>query len=121
MALTKTQRKYDGQECWEKYMGWGAAASHIRLRRWLREEKGLDIELKGMGAFFSMWKYAILNPEETFPQYRKWYFETASQEGVRSDVSFQDYLQDLKKHGKMRSLIGRREYNEFCAKYNLSE
>lgn len=102
-------------------MSWGAAASHIKLRRWLKEEKGLDIETKGMGSFFAMWLWAIRNPELTYPQYKKWYFETASQEGVKSDVSFDFYLQELKRQGKMRSLISRKEYNEFCEKYNLSE
>ena len=120
----RRQKKYNGQMCWEKYMEWGAAASHIRLRRWLISQ-GVEIEEKGMGSFFSMWRYAIFNPEATFPQYKKWYFETASSSldenfnPVNPNVSYEDYLQVLKKHGKIRSLLSRNEYKRFCEKYNL--
>lgn len=119
MGLTRTRgtiRKYDDKECWEKYMDWGAAASHKKLRGWLQER---GTSTSPMGPFFAMWRHAIRNPEETYPQYRKWFFETASQEGSDGNVTFEEYLLDLKKHGRMRSLLSKSAFAEFCEKYNL--
>lgn len=120
--LTKTkngiQRKLDDKECWDTYMSWGAAASHKKLRLFMQEKNQVNVSV--MAPFFAMWRYAIRNPEETFTQYKKWFFETASQEGLDGNITFDDFLQDLKQHGKMEALLSRSRYIEFCEKYNLS-
>jgi hypothetical protein len=126
MALTKlrnTNKIYPDKELWEKYMSWGKAASHLKLRRWLIEN-GFSIKEYGMGAFWAMWRYAIRNPEEAFPLYKKWYFETASDVKPNPDVidpvvTFQDFLEDCRLHARQRSCVSRGEYIRFCNKHGL--
>lgn len=125
MGLTHitTNKKYNGKELWETYMSWGAAASHRKLRLWF-EEKG--VKASQMGAFWAMWRYALGNPEEAFPAYKKWWFETASNQSdgvvVDSNVDFQKFLEDIRNHAYGKScIVGRRTYRTFCKKYSLSE
>jgi hypothetical protein len=121
MALTRKNRihKYNDQECWEHFMVvMCGGASHGKLRSWLWETRKMKVSQ--MGAFWSMWRWAIRHPEQTFPQYKKWYFETASglEDGIDPNVSFEDYLIDLKKHARIGA-VGRAEYRQFCETYNL--
>jgi hypothetical protein len=119
--LTRTKtgkvKKYNEQECWEVYMGMGAAASQKKLINWLWEER--RIKASNMGPVWAMWRWALKNPEQCYEQYKKWWFESASQEGVDSNVSFRDFLEDVKHHCRHRSMGSRKEYEDFCAKYGL--
>jgi hypothetical protein len=119
MALTRKNRirKYNDQECWEHFMvEMGGGASHGKLRAWLREIK--RVKVSQMGPYWAMWRWAARNPELTYPQYKKWYFETASIVGEDGNASFEDFLQDIKK-ASMIGALGRAEYRQFCEKYSL--
>lgn len=126
MGITNTNRvrKYDGKELWEMYMSWGAASSHRKLRGWLLDERG--IKSSQMGPFWCMWRYALKNPEEAFPAYKKWHFDTASNrsDGVVIDgnITFEKFLEDVRNHAKgKKTVVGTSVYKSFCQKYNLVE
>lgn len=119
MGLTRKGRvkKYPDKECWEQFMvAMCGGASHGKLRAWLWETKRM--KASQMGAYWAMWRWAIHNPEKTFPQYSKWYFETASGDGIDPNVSFEDFLQDLKRKAQIGA-VGRAEYRQFCERYGL--
>jgi hypothetical protein len=127
MALTRrvsTNKKYNDRECWEQFMEWGAAASVNKLERWHKENKGFGSH---MGVVWAMWRHAASNPERCFPQYKKWYFETASAEPDAPDpnVTFEDFLEEIRFHAEGKgergrsSVLSHRAYKLFCETYGL--
>ena len=130
MALTRKnniQKKYNDQECWEQFMSWGAAATCKKLKEWHIEKHGWG---SPMGVVWAMWRWSASNPEQCYPQYKTWFFETASNtkgEVIDSNATFKDFLEDIKIHAKgtgakrKSSILSHRAYKQFCAKWNLEE
>ena len=121
MGLTRrvSNRKVDDKECWEQYMSWGAAASHVKLRAWLLSEKG--IRVTQMTPFWAMWRYACRNPQEAFPAYQKWWAETAFAEKekvIDPNVTYEQFLDDCKTHA--RNCMGRGEYKRWLIQYGFN-
>ncbi len=130
MALTrKTNRQkiYNDQECWDKFMEWGAASTCRKLFLWHKEEHGFASQ---MGPVWAMWRWAADNPELCFPQYKKWYFETAmNTDRFDGDpnVTIKDFLEEIKTHAKgtgnkhKTCILSKKGYKLFCEKWNLEE
>ena len=125
MALTQTGRGaklYDEKACWDKAMEWGAAFTYRKLKKWHRDYYGFGSQ---MGPCWAMWRYAINNAEECFPQYKQWYFQTYEnslrhKEDIKSEVNFKDFLEDCKAHAKGKNtILSRSAYKKFCEKYGL--
>ena len=133
MALTRksnVRKKYNDQECWEQFMSWGAAATFKKLKEWHIEKHGFGSQ---MGPRWAMWRWAAENPELCYPQYKKWYFETAMNTNWFNDdpnIPFggkDSFLEGIKTvvkgTGAKRSnnILSHRAYKQFCAKWNLEE
>jgi len=125
MALTRTKnngKKYDEKECWDLYMSWGAAATVEKLHRWHKEYKGFGSH---MGGIWAMWRYAAQNPDACYPQFKQWYFESASaiaDEVVDPNITFDDFLNEIRVHAKNKnSIMSQKKYKQFCQKWNLNE
>lgn len=122
MGLTRTGRfsMYDGERLWKQYMSWGAAATHKKLRGWVESVGMCNPEIgrpSQMGPFFAMWRWAIRNPEEAYPHYKSWWFET---DPLHCEPSYEDFLKDLRKHAINASMLSVPAYRKFCEKHGLS-
>jgi hypothetical protein len=137
--MRKLIKLYNEKECWEKYMSWGAAASTQRLLNWHRAEHGFGTR---MGPVFAMWRWAVNNPEECYPQYKefhrhnapgedlsqysnfkiKWFFENYKS-GEYQEITFEEFLNLIKKLARVYvgSVLGKKAYKRFCDKYGLKE
>lgn len=145
MKIRNNDKRYNEQECWDKYMSWGAAASVPRLLAWHKSENGFGSR---MGAVFAMWRWAIKNPEICYPQYqewlnkntpnagegeeflkqypnykKKWIVENFGRDGVYKEITFNEFLDVLKNRviGYEGSVLGKKAYKRFCDKYQLKE
>lgn len=122
--LVKPGRQvYDGKTLWEKYCDMGRAATYDKLARWATSigmKKPSSERATRMGVFFSMWRYALRNPEKAYPAYEKWakaYESELIAEGV--EVTFEMLLKDIKKHAKTPGCVGKASYIKFCERYGL--
>ena len=125
MALTRTKtgtKKYDDEECWNLAMSWGAAFTTNKLHRWHKENKGFGSH---MGGIWAMWRWAAKNPELCYPQYKKWYFESASDvsnEVIDPNASFEEFLEDIRRHAHGKdSILSKKAYKQWCVKYGLED
>lgn len=115
---------YDGKKLWEVYMSWGAASTHSKLREWAVSQ-GMVNPLTGkvsqMGAFYSMWRWAVRNPKEAYPHWQKWISEYMGALVTTGFLpTYENFLRDLKKHAKNPSVVSRPQYHKFCEENNLT-
>ena len=133
MALTRTKnkgKKYDEKECWDLYMSWGAGATVDKLHKWHLANTDFGSR---MGGVWAMWRWAARNPELCYPQYRQWFFENnvgkteqveengkRVQKEINPNITFNDFLGIIQEEARNVSVLSRRAYRQFCAKYELS-
>lgn len=139
MITRITGNNYNEKECWDKYMSLGAAASTQRMLNWHRLENGFGTR---MGPVFAMWRWAVKNPEECYPQYKEWlkqnapggdikdypnykrkWFAENYNNGEYKEITFEEFLGVLRDRtkGYVCSVLGKKAYRRFCAKWNLEE
>lgn len=125
MALTGTPRErgvYDDKKCFERYMTWGAAATHAKLRRWCISV-GMVNPATGtvsqMGPFWAAWRYALNNIETpgVFEMYREWWFESDAEKKV---PTFLHFIVNIQNHAwNNKSIASQEKYDNLIEKYNL--
>lgn len=123
MALTGTPRErgvYDDKRCFERYMKWGAAATHDKLRQWCISVGMVNSntgKVSQMGAYWAMWRYAMNNAEEAYPLYKDWWFENDPQ---KRTPTFLKFLTDIQNHAyDNKSVASQYKYEDFCEKWEL--
>lgn len=123
--FTKRRKVYDGEKLWKIYHSWGRAATHRKLREWaiangMFNPKSRSGGPSQMGPYFSMWRWALNNPEKAYPAYEKWakeYEDELIAEGI--GINFQNFLKDIQEHARSNQVVGHERYLEFCEKYEL--
>lgn len=124
MAITGSPRDrgvYDDKRLFERYMKWGAAATHEKLRQWCLEHGMFNPSLgrpSHMGAYWAVWRYALENPEEGYPLYREWWYESDPRKRI---PTFKHFLINIQTHAyNKNSICGHQKYLQFCERWELS-
>lgn len=111
---------YDGKALWEYYMGMGVEASHRKLIEWATKQGMVSPDkttASRMGPFWAMWRYALRHPEEAFPAYKQWMFET---DKFHRSPLFEEFLMDVAHHArKGKSIVSEGTLRAFREKYRV--
>lgn len=107
---------YDGKKIWERYMSMGRAATFEKLNNWCLQEGMVNQDTNRVskwGPKFSMWRYAIRNPEEAYESYKLRSMEYGE------FPTFEEFCQDVADHAITRRtmVINYKEKERFVQKY----
>lgn len=125
MAITGSPRDrgvYDDRRLYEKFMKWGAAANHKKLRDWCVRVGMFNPEIgrpSQMGPFWAVWRYALENADKpgVFELYREWWFESDPRKRI---PTMRHFLENIKFHSYDRkSVASRTKYEKFCEEHKL--
>lgn len=127
MGLTKLLNPnrvvYDGEKLFRYYCSLGRASSNKKLKEWAKTVGMVNPETgtaSHTGPLYSMWRWAIRNPEQAFPVYKEWanaYESELVANGI--EVNWNLFLRELANHAENKSIVSEKERKEFCKKYGL--